>query len=216
MQEKSINGLFRGMEEAEVRDIAETGCMRRKRFSRGEVLLHMGDCVAELGIVESGSVHIENIDVWGNKSILGHFSVGQAFAETYALCGQRMMVDVVAAEECFILFINLQILLQNEQKSWYPGILRNLLKMTGEKNLVLTNRMFFLSSKTVRGRISMYLSSQAAMHGAREFTIPFSRQQMADYLNLDRSALSKELCAMRDEGLLKFHKNQFQMLESLS
>lgn len=217
MEEKSgdVNGLFQGMPEAEVRDIEKMGCVRRKKFSQGEVILHAGDFVKELGIVESGSVRVENIDLWGNKSILGQFTTGQAFAETYVLCEQKVMVDVVASETAGILFVDVHRLMQDEKASWHMRILQNLLTMTSEKNLILTNRMFFLSSKTVRGRISMYLSSQATRQGKQKFLIPFSRQQMADYLNLDRSALSKELCNMRDEGLLKFYKNQFELLTSL-
>ena len=78
---------------------------------------------------------------------------------------------------------------------------------------MLSHRIFCTTPKNVRGRLLTYLSAQAVKNGSMEFTIPFTRQQMADYLNLDRSALSKELCRMRDEGLLTFYKNRFTLIQ---
>lgn len=81
------------------------------------------------------------------------------------------------------------------------------------KSLSLSQRIFCTTPKTVRGRLLTYFSAQAVKAGGLEFDVPFNRQQMADYLNLDRSALSKELCKMRDEGLLEFEKNHFRLNE---
>lgn len=89
--------------------------------------------------------------------------------------------------------------------------LQNLLKLTAQKNLGLSRRIFHTSPKTIRGRLLSYLSSQAAVHGSYAFAIPFDRQQLADYLCADRSALSAELGRMRDEGLLSFRKNRFEL-----
>lgn len=88
--------------------------------------------------------------------------------------------------------------------------------MTAHKNMVLSNRIFCTVSKSARSRILSFLSAQALKSGSMEFTVPFNRQQMADYLNLDRSALSKELCRMRDEGILYFNKNNFKMIKDVS
>ena len=87
--------------------------------------------------------------------------------------------------------------------------LRRLLAVSMRKNFSLSQRIFCTTPKTVRGRLLTYFSAQAARCGRMAFEVPFNRQQMADYLNLDRSALSKELCKMRDEGLLEFDKNRF-------
>ena len=92
-------------------------------------------------------------------------------------------------------------------------LLRNLLTVSMRKNLSLSQRIFCTTPKTVRGRLLTYFSAQAARSGSLQFEIPFNRQQLADYLNLDRSALSKELCKMRDEGLLTFEKNRFALNE---
>ena len=169
--------------------------------------------VNEFGIITSGSINIENIDLWGNRNILNHIPQGQVFAETYAICKMPMMVDAVAGEDCSVLFLNMDKLLDwsNLDKSWYPKFLHNMLLMSTNKNLGLSNRIFCTSSKNIRSRVMTYLSSEAVKSGSMDIVIPFNRQQMADYLNLERSALSKELGKMRDEGILEFRKNRFRL-----
>ena len=128
---------------------------------------------------------------------------GQAFAETYAFCGEPLMVDVLAAADCEVLFLDTAALSRpHAEHSWQDRLLQNLLRVSMKKNLALSRRILCTAPKTVRGRLLTYLSGM-------EFDLPFNRQQLADYLNLDRSALSKELCRMRDEGLLTFRKNHF-------
>ena len=186
---KIASPLFQDLSEAELDTLAAAGHLRTRQFAKHEVIFHAGSCVREIGIVLRGSVHIENLDLWGTKSILSSVGAGQAFAETYAFCGEALMVDAVAAEHCEILFLHTAVSMR--------------------KNLSLSQRIFCTTPKTVRGRLLTYFSAQAARCGRMEFEVPFNRQQMADYLNLDRSALSKELCKMRDEGLLEFDKNRF-------
>lgn len=173
--------LFQSLSDQELEQMKTSGCLRTASYKKNDIIFSTGSTVSEIGIVLSGSVNVENIDFWGNKSILGNMNEGHIFAETYALCREPMMVDAVAASNCEILFLNLKVL--------------------QEKNCT--------SSKTVRSRLLTYLSAQSRKHGNHRFQIPFDRQQMADYLNLDRSALSKELSRMKKEGILDFHKNEF-------
>ncbi len=138
-----------------------------------------------------------------------------AFAETYAFCGEPMMVDVVAAEETEVLFLNMDVLIHtpHPDSEWQPILVQNLLNISLHKNLALSERIFCTAPKTVRGRLLLYLSNQAAKAGSKSFRIPFDRQGLADHLNLDRSALSKELGKMRDEGILETTKNEFTLHE---
>ena len=198
---KIASPLFQDLSEAELDTLAAAGHLRTRQFAKHEVIFRAGSCVREIGIVLRGSVHIENLDLWGAKSILRSVGAGQAFAETYAFCGEALMVDAVAAEHCEILF------LQHNKR--LTALLAGLLAVSMRKNLSLSQRIFCTTPKTVRGRLLTYFSAQAARCGRMAFEVPFNRQQMADYLNLDRSALSKELCKMRDEGLLEFDKNRF-------
>ena len=165
------------------------------------------------GIVLSGSVFVENTDLWGNRSILSKITPGQVFAETYAFCREPMMVNVTAAEASTVLFFNLQNLDQTADgdDAWLSQLRSNMLRISMQKNLTLSNRIFCTTPKTIRERVLVYLAAQSAKTGADTFTIPFDRQGLADYLNLDRSALSKELGKMQKEGILEFHKNKFTL-----
>ena len=207
---KIASPLFQDLSEAELDTLAAAGHLRTRQFAKHEVIFRAGSCVREIGIVLRGSVHIENLDLWGTKSILSSVGAGQAFAETYAFCGEALMVDAVAAEHCEILFLHTAALTDARiEPALQDKLLRRLLAVSMRKNLSLSQRIFCTTPKTVRGRLLTYFSAQAARSGSLQFEIPFNRQQLADYLNLDRSALSKELCRMRDEGLLTFRKNHF-------
>lgn len=208
---KSI--IFQSVTDEEIKEIEKLQCFRTKNYKKNEIIFHMGDLTKETGIVIKGSVNIENIDLWGNKIILNNISTGQLFAETYALCNEPMMVQAVSNENSEILFLNIATLTDSRfsDKTWYKKILLNITKIAAQKNLSLSNRIFCTSSKTIRGRLSAYLSYMSVKNKSTTFQIPFNRQQLADYLNLDRSALSKELGKMQKEGLLEFYKNSFKL-----
>lgn len=205
--------IFQNLTKEEIQDMNTLHFLRTASYEKNTLIFQTGDIVHEIGMVLSGSVNIESIDLWGNKSILSHVPEGHAFAETYALCHEPMMVDAITSEDSEIAFVNTDILL-NEQhlgKTWYSKIMHNLLLIFAQKNLVLSNRIFCTSAKTIRERLFTYFSNLSVKNGSKTFQVPFDRQQMADYLNLDRSALSKELGKMRKEGLIDFHKNSFTL-----
>ena len=210
--------IFQGITPDEIK--AMLGCLQaeRKTYEKGEMIYRMGDVIPAMGLVLSGRVSIENDDIWGNKSILDTASSGQFFAETYACVpSEPMMVSVVASEKTEVLLLNVSRILQvcSNNCSHHNKIIHNLLSISARKNLNLSRRIFHTSSKSIRGRLLSYLSYQAMKHGSREFDIPFSRQQLADYLSVDRSALSNELSKMQKEGLLSVNRSHFVLLENL-
>ncbi len=211
--EKIMSPLLRGLDDKELQDMMDIHFSRKQTYEKNAVIFSAGSVVHETGIVLSGSVNIENNDLWGNKSILSNVPAGQVFAETYAFSHEPMMVDAVAAEDCTILFLDFNMLMDNplENRTWQNKLLRNMLNVSVQKNLALSSRIFCTSSKTIRGRLLTYLSSQSMKAGSATFDIPFNRQQLADYLNTDRSALSNELGKMRDDGLIEFYKNTFRL-----
>lgn len=208
------NPIFYKVDQKEYEDMLSCGCIRLSKFKKDTTIFRTGDTTSEFGILLSGKIHIENIDLWGNRIILHDISAGQAFAETYAFCKVPMMVDVTAVQDSKILFFDINLLLSesNQRKSWYAKMLYNLLMLSAHKNLAWSSRIFCISSKQIRSRVMTYLSSESVKQGSRQLTIPFDRQQMADYLNVERSALSKELGRMQKEGILTFHKNEFHLL----
>ena len=210
--------LFQGTSPEEVK--AMLGCLQaeQKTYQKGEMIYRMGDAVPAMGLVLSGSVSIENDDIWGNKSILDTASAGQVFAETYACVpSEPMMVSVVASEKTEVLFLNVNRILQtcSNSCSHHNKIIHNLLSVSARKNLNLSRRIFHTSAKSIRGRLLSYLSYQAMKNGSREFDIPFSRQQLADYLSVDRSALSNELSKMQKEGLLQADRSHFLLRKTI-
>ena len=207
--------LFRGADAGEASRILECLGAERRRYGRDQTIYRAGDTVTALGLVLSGSVSIENDDFWGNRSILDRVEPGQVFAETYACVpGEPLMVSAVAAEPSEVLFLSVARLLAPCAKgcACHALLIRNLLSISAQKNLRLSRRIFHTSAKTIRGRLLSYLSYQAARAGGGEFEIPFNRQQLADYLGVDRSALSAELGKMRREGLLETDRNRFRLL----
>lgn len=211
----SKTSLFFGSAPQEVESMLKCLNAGEKAFSKGETIYHTGDAVTALGMVLSGRVLIENDDLWGNTSILDSAGPGQIFAETYAcLPGERLMINVVAAEASNILFLNVSQLLQvcPHACTYHTRIISNLLSISAQKNLNLSRRIFHTAPKSIRGRLLSYLSHEAVRNGSRDFTIPFNRQQLANYLSVDRSALSNELSKMQREGLLKVNKNHFYLI----
>lgn len=203
--------VFQGITEQEWAQMAAACPVARRLFEKGQTIFCQGEPAREMGVVLSGAVHIESVDLWGHCTLLSHVGPGQVFGETYALTGGPLLVDAVAAEDCEILAIRLGALLGENHAgaSWQGKLLRNLVSIFAGKNRALSHRIFCTSPKTIRGRLVTYLSAQALEQGSSSFSIPFDRQQLADYLGVDRSALSKELGRMRDEGLLETRKNHF-------
>lgn len=204
--------LFHNIAPADLRPMLECLGAEQKRFEKSAVIYRAGDIVRAIGLVLSGRVQVENDDFWGNKSVLASIGVGETFAETYAFLPQEpMLVNVVAAEACDVLFLNAEQVIQTcpDACPYHSMLVRNLLMVSAQKNLELSRRSFHTAPKTIRGRVLSYLSFQAAHCGSQAFSIPFNRQQLADYLSVDRSALSNELGKMQREGLLMVTHNRF-------
>lgn len=204
--------LFKEIPKHEIANLLPCLEKRVVEYQKNEIIYHAGDLIDAPGIVLSGSVSIEYNDVWGNKSILDKLEPSQVFAETYAcLPNEPLMVDVVANEKTKIFFIKISSILERcpHGCSFHNQLIKNLLTIAAQKNLILSQRSFHHSSKSIRGRLLSFLSFQSKKHARREFNIPFNRQQLADYLNVDRSALSSEISKMQKEGLIKTDKNHF-------
>lgn len=211
--------LFHDMTESEITKALQVLEAHEKSYEKGETLLIAGTITERIGLVLEGSVTIESNDAWGNRTIISHVGKGQVFAETYALLvNEPMLVDVTASEDCLILFLRTGGIqsLKNSLDPWALKYITNLLTISMHKNLILSGRSFHTAPKTIRGRVMAYLNSVSLQRQSREFDIPFDRQQLADYLNLERSALSKELGKMQKDGLVSCRKNHFIILQTES
>ena len=199
--------LFSGESPEEIKEMLSCLGAVTRSYGKGEIIYHAGECVHSMGLVLSGNVQIESDDVWGNHSVLDDITPGFFFA---------LMVNVVsAAAKTEVLFLNIGRLLTTCTNSCthHNRLIHNLFFISARKNLLLSRRIFHTTPKSIRGRLLSYLSAQSAAANSLDFTIPFNRQQLADYLNVDRSALSAELSKMQREGLLTTERNHFTLCE---
>lgn len=205
--------LFQGISPKEVKDILHCLDAKQKTYQKREVIYYAGDITRSLGIVLTGAINIEIDDVWGNKSILNHIEPGQIFAEAYACTqGEPLMVSAVSDANTDVLFLDTTRILQCSSSCiHHQKLIQNLLSVLAQKNLNLSRRILHTSSKTIRGRLISYFSFLAAKQESTIVTIPFNRQQLADYLSVDRSAMSNELSKMKKEGYILVDKNQITL-----
>ncbi|MDY6065784.1 MAG: Crp/Fnr family transcriptional regulator [Finegoldia sp.] len=206
--------IFNDLNKIELQEALKALSAFEKKYEKNSIIHSAGTLTDRMGLVLAGSLIIERNDMLGNRTVLSHVGRGEFFAETYALLAtEPMLVDVRANDDCHILFIRLYRLKEflATGDTWALKIANNLLSILAYKNLKLSRRSFHTSPKTIRGRVLAYLTSTSLQKGNREFDIPFDRQQLADYLNLDRTALSKELGKMQREGIISVKKNHFKL-----
>lgn len=204
--------LFRGSSPQEIE--AMLGCLaaRERRYKAGARIHRMGDVIATAGVVLEGNVRIESVDRWGNVSVLGVKKVGEMFGEAYAAVpDEPLMVDVVAAEDTAVLFLNLAKMLTTCTHACphHARVSTSVTAVIARQSLNLSRRILHVAPKTIRGKVLAYLSDVAERTGENEFDIPFDRQQLADYLGVDRSALSAELSRMQKAGLIETRRSHF-------
>lgn len=204
--------LFSGISENELTSMLSCLDTRKEDFPKKAFVLRAGDTVDSIGIVLSGSVLIIQEDIWGNWNILSKAGPGQTFAAVYACApGSRLNVSVIAETPVTVMFLNVKRILNvcPSACSHHSRVIRNLLSELAEKNLRFNEKLTHMGQRTTRAKIMSYLSAEAQRLGKYEFDIPFSRQQLADYLGVERSGLSLELGKMKKDGLLDYHKNHF-------
>ena len=204
--------LFAGIEAQELENLLNCLKPLKKTYKKGEYVCRAGEPLRFMGFVLSGSVNIERNDAWGNQSLLGRVEAGEVFGETYACVpGEILMVDVAAVEPCEILFLDMGKLLATCSSAcgFHNRLIQNLVRVMAAKNLNLSRKINDTAPKSIRGRLLSYLSYQVVKQGGYKFEIPFNRQQLADYLGVDRSAMSNELSKMQREGLIEYRRNWF-------
>lgn len=208
----SATELFQNIAPVDLEALLKCLDVRKKFYQKGEILFLEGAPTSNLGIVLSGRIMIEMGDAWGGRSILGSIGPGGTFAEAYAcIPGEPLLVTVSAAEDSTVMLVNAGRVLTvcpNGCK-FHSILIQNLLTLCARKNLQLSRRIQHTAQKSIRGRLMSYFSQCAKQSGAQSFQIPYNRQQLADYLNVDRSALCSELSKMQRDGLIRYQKNQF-------
>ena len=203
--------LFSGISENELTAMLSCLDTRKKDFPKEAFVLRNGDTVEAIGLVLSGSVLIVQDDIWGNRNILSKAGPGKTFATAFACApGSKLNVDVITETPVTIMFLNVNRILNvcPSACTHHNRIIRNILGELAEKNLLFSEKLEHMGQRTTRTKVMSYLSAEAQRLGTYEFDIPFSRQQLADYLGIERSGLSSELSKMCRDGLIDFHRSE--------
>lgn len=207
--------LFAGVAEHEIEAMLSCLGAKKQAYKKGEYVFRQGEHLKHFAVLAEGGLHIQQDDYWGNRSIIGPIAVGEMFGEAYIAPGSGPLLnDVVAVEDStVILFDAGRVLTTCSSACRFHAItVQNLFFAISERNRNLVQKLGHMSKRSTREKLISYLSTESQRHNSASFTIPFNRQQLADYLSVDRSAMSNELCKMRDDGLLLFEKNSFQLL----
>lgn len=206
--------LFDGIGPDELASLLRCLSATTRHYAKGRFVLRAGDVTTQVGEVISGRVHVVKEDFWGNRTILSELEVGGLFGETYAaMPSEPLEVSVIAAERSEVLFLDVRRILTtcSSACAFHTRLIRNLLDVSAQKNLMLTRKLECMAQRTTREKLLSYLSAESQRQGSSSFEIPFDRQQLADYLCVDRSAMSSELGRLRDEGTLRFERSKFTL-----
>lgn len=194
-------------------------CLHAKcrEYRKNQILILAGDPVSTVGIVLEGAVQVMREDASGDRLLIAELGPGELFAEAF-VCAElsHSPVTVQAAADCTVLTINYRRIVTACPAAcmFHARLIGNMLGLISRKNLLLNSRIEVLSQRSTREKVLTYLRRRADQTGAQKFMIPFTRQELADFLCVERSALSRELGKLRDEGVLRFDKNQFELLET--
>lgn len=204
-----------GFSDEELRRIQKCLKGKAQTYTKGEKIFAAGEPAMAMGVVLAGRVHVEDMDAFGNRSILAELHQGDVLAASY-VCAQmpRYLTTYIATEPSEVLLLNCGNIFANCTKNCdiRSKVLENILKVIATEVVVQDRKIKCLSQRTTREKLIAFFSYCVREKQKNRFNIGFSRQELADYLCLNRSAMSKELCKMRDEGLLRFDKNYFEIL----
>jgi len=206
--------LFSGVGDDDISTMLTCLGARLLTYKKGEHVLRQGEHLSDILVLAEGSLHIQRDDYWGNRSILGHIGVGEIFGEAYvAPESGTLLNDVIAVEDSAVFFFDVKRVISTCSSAcrFHTMVVQNLFFAISEKNRGLVQKLDYMSRRTTREKLLSYLSEEAKKQNSASITLPFNRQQLADYLSVDRSAMSNELCKMRDEGILEFEKNRFRL-----
>ncbi|MBO5214105.1 MAG: Crp/Fnr family transcriptional regulator [Clostridia bacterium] len=207
--------LFAGIEERDLSPML--GCLgaKERQYKKGSSIFSEGEPAVYIGLLCSGAAQIERIDYNGNRTIVSVVDSGELFAESFACAGvERLPISVTATEDCAVILLDCRRITQAccNACAFHQQMIYNLLKITAQKSIRLHQRAEIISHRTTRGKLMAYLTLQATQKSSTKFTIPFDRQELADYLEVDRSGLSAEISKLRKEGILTCRKSDFELL----
>lgn len=210
--------FFDGIEEHELNAMLQCLDVRIKEYKKGEMIFNEGDKARHVGLVLSGSVQVVRDDFYGKRNILTTLKEHQLFGESYACSDlEYLPVGVYANQNSRIMLMDVRRMIKTCTNNcvFHTRLINNLLKHVVEKTLMLNQKIEYMSKKTTKEKIMAYLLAKAKESGSEIFTIDLDRQALADYLGVERSAMSAEISKLKKEGYIKVNKNHFEILKDM-
>lgn len=210
------NRIFKGIEVNNLKNILNCLSARVTSYKKNDIILSAGDEVSFVGVVLSGRIKISREDMDGNSNILAVIGYNEIFAETLACAGvKESPITAVAEDDCRVLFLNYKKIVSSCKNAcaFHSRLIENMLDIIAKKNLMLNQKIEIISKRTIREKLLTFLEIQRKHSNSKKFKIPYNREVLADYLCVDRSAMSRELGKMRDEGLIEYRKDEFEIVQ---
>lgn len=206
--------IFAGLSEEEISSMLSCLNTQLKTYKKGEYVLRQGNTLNHIAVLVEGGLLIQKDDYWGNRSILSEIGIGEMFGEAYTGSNNPLLNDVIAVTDSCVFFFDLSKILTSCSNScrFHSLVIENMFFTLCEKNRQLVQKLSHITKRSTKEKLISYLSEEAKKQKSNDFDIPFNRQQLADFLSVDRSAMSNELCKMRNAGLIQFNKNHFKLL----
>ena len=208
--------FFQGMTEEEILSVLHCVNAMVQHKQKDEYILRVGDRTESMGLVLRGSVLVLQEDLWGHRNIMHRIGPGEYFAEPFAAtAGSVLNVSVVADEDSEIMMLNMERFLKTcpHACAHHGRMVRNLVSVMARRVLDLNEKLTHMAKRSTREKLLSYLSAESIRQGKLAFTIPYDRQQLADYLSVERAAMSVELGKLQKEGLLKTNRNHFELFQ---
>lgn len=207
--------LFKGVQRDDISGILKCFEVKIKEYRKGETVFLQGDAVNFFGIVLEGSIQIIRNDYYGNRSIVTTTMPSQLFAETFAFTkASSVPLSAWASSDSTIMLINPEKIIGQCSRacSFHSRIISNLIKVMASKNFEINKKLEIVSKRTTRDKLMTYLFLTSQELGIKSFTVPFNRQELADYLEVDRSGLSAEISKLKKDGKLLCRRSEFTIL----
>ena len=206
--------VFFGLSEDELKAMLECFKARIKTYEDGEMIIRQGDMINNIYLVLEGNVNIEKDSYWGRRIIVTQLGVNDNIALAFVASKNiECSIDAIAVGKTKLLLLSYEkctTMCQNVCTK-HKLLIGNLFEILSKENIELLQKIENISQKTIREKLLMYFSNEARRNKSNVFEIPFNRQDLADYLNIDRSAMSFELSKMQKDNLIKFEKNKFML-----
>ncbi len=208
--------LFTNINEGEIEKLLKCLKSYRKNYSKGDFIFIAGNNTPGVGIVISGEAQIIKENILGDSTIIALLKSGDMFGETFACMKMKEIpVSVISSDKSDVLFIDIDNIIHTcpSSCSFHSQLISNMLYIIAEKNILLNQKMSYITHKTIRNRLEAFFLDIIEKKGSYTFTLPYNRNELADYLCADRSAMSRELFKMQSDGIIKINKKNIQWLE---